>query len=250
VGKRHKELHPLKGLIVCPECGKPVPIVYKHRKNFTRDYIKTCVRFDRETGLKTCSTHIGQSLEGVIEYITSELIKYKDNLVVNADEIVRDLINKEKRDNSFERRQLTGLIKEKESLEAIIKKLFIHLENDIITPSDFKERVNIHKKNLETVEAEIEQINSDCEGKLSGLTEWEIEARVRSVALHASRMITRLPYKNKKAQREILHTFIDHIVHHRESLKSLGTFDIHFKDIKDLILREEAIKGIAQGMTV
>lgn len=243
--KRHKDFHPLKGLVVCPHCGRILPISYKKLKNRTQAHIKRCQNHDMTTGKLVCQ-HAGQNLDGVMKQISDELKNYSDSLVVNADKIVRDLLDKQSKNDGIESKHLVTIVKEKENLEAKVNKLFEYLESEVITPADFKKRRDVHQERIDLLEQEIAELDTDNRNDLLSLSESEIKARVRFVEAHARKTINNLPHVNKLLQREIVLSFIDRIVHHRVSRYVLGTFDFHLKD--NLILSKEAIRMIAQNI--
>ncbi len=158
--KTHKHNWVLNGLVFCKECGEPMQLKVKYRKDkktisFMRLYCSSslhkkgyCVR-----------KHKGIVLQSVTQIVISNLNDKVKN-IVNCDE-VSELLEKyyKDKDNSEDEKELKDLMKQLEKTNNLISSLYSDYKNGMIQEFDFRNMYNQEVTKRDSLNERIDKIN-------------------------------------------------------------------------------------------
>ncbi len=159
--KTHKHKWILNGIVKCKECGEPMQLKVKYRKDkktisFMRLYCSSslhkkgyCIRKYR-----------GINLQSVTQIVISELNKKVKN-IVNCEDVTELLERYYKnKDNTAEEKELKETIKQLEKTNKMISSLYLDYKNGIIQEIDFKTMYNQEIAKRDNLNEKIDKINN------------------------------------------------------------------------------------------
>ena len=159
--KTHKHTWILNGIALCKECGEPMQLKVKYRKDkktisFMRLYCSSslhkkgyCVR-----------KHRGINLQSVTQIVVSDLNKKVKNIVSCED--VSELLEKyyKDKDNTEDERELKETMKQLEKTNKMVSSLYLDYKNGVIQEVDFKTMYNQEIAKRDNLNEKIDKINN------------------------------------------------------------------------------------------
>ena len=159
--KTHKHTWILNGIALCKECGEPMQLKVKYRKDkktisFMRLYCSSslhkkgyCVR-----------KHRGINLQSVTQIVVSDLNKKVKNIVSCED--VSELLEKyyKDKDNTEDERELKETMKQLEKTNKMVSSLYLDYKNGVIQEVDFKTMYNQDIAKRDNLNEKIDKINN------------------------------------------------------------------------------------------
>ena len=159
--KTHKHTWILNGIALCKECGEPMQLKVKYRKDkktisFMRLYCSSslhkkgyCVR-----------KHRGINLQSVTQIVVSDLNKKVKNIVSCED--VSELLEKyyKDKDNTEDERELKETMKQLEKTNKMVSSLYLDYKNGVIQEVDFKTMYNQEMAKRDNLNEKIDKINN------------------------------------------------------------------------------------------
>lgn len=159
--KTHKHTWILNGIVTCKECGEPMQLKVKYRKDkktisFMRLYCSSslhkkgyCVR-----------KHKGINLQSVTQIVVSDLNKKVKNIVSCED--VSELLEKyyKDKDNTEDERELKETMKQLEKTNKMVSSLYLDYKNGVIQEVDFKTMYNHEIAKRDNLNEKIDKINN------------------------------------------------------------------------------------------
>ena len=159
--KTHKHTWILNGIVECKECGEPMQLKVKYRKDkktisFMRLYCSSslhkkgyCVR-----------KHRGINLQSVTQIVVSDLNKKVKNIVSCED--VSELLEKyyKDRDNTEDEKELKETMKQLEKTNKMVSSLYLDYKNGVIQEVDFKTMYNQEIAKRDNLNEKIYKINN------------------------------------------------------------------------------------------
>lgn len=159
--KTHKHTWILNGIALCKECGEPMQLKVKYRKDkktisFMRLYCSSslhkkgyCVR-----------KHRGINLQSVTQIVVSNLNKKVKNIVSCED--VSELLEKyyKDKDNTEDERELKETMKQLEKTNKMVSSLYLDYKNGVIQEVDFKTMYNQEMAKRDNLNEKIDKINN------------------------------------------------------------------------------------------
>lgn len=159
--KTHKHTWILNGIVTCKECGEPMQLKVKYRKDkktisFMRLYCSSslhkkgyCVR-----------KHKGINLQSVTQIVVSDLNKKVKNIVSCED--VSELLEKyyKDKDNTEDERELKETMKQLEKTNKMVSSLYLDYKNGVIQEVDFKTMYNQEIAKRDNLNEKIDKINN------------------------------------------------------------------------------------------
>lgn len=159
--KTHKHTWILNGIALCKECGEPMQLKVKYRKDkktisFMRLYCSSslhkkgyCVR-----------KHRGINLQSVTQIVVSDLNKKVKNIV--SCEYVSELLEKyyKDKDNTEDERELKETMKQLEKTNKMVSSLYLDYKNGVIQEVDFKTMYNQEIAKRDNLNEKIDKINN------------------------------------------------------------------------------------------
>jgi DNA invertase Pin-like site-specific DNA recombinase len=159
--KTHKHTWILNGIVECKECGEPMQLKVKYRKDkktisFMRLYCSSslhkkgyCVR-----------KHRGINLQSVTQIVVSDLNKKVKNIVSCED--VSELLEKyyKDKDNTEDEKELKETMKQIEKTNKIVSSLYLDYKNGVIQEVDFKTMYNQEIAKRDNLNEKIDKINN------------------------------------------------------------------------------------------
>lgn len=157
--KTHKHTWILNGIALCKECGEPMQLKVKYRKDkktisFMRLYCSSslhkkgyCVR-----------KHRGINLQSVTQIVVSDLNKKVKNIVSCED--VSELLEKYYKDNTEDERELKETMKQLEKTNKMVSSLYLDYKNGVIQEVDFKTMYNQEIAKRDNLNEKIDKINN------------------------------------------------------------------------------------------
>lgn len=159
--KTHKHTWILNGIVTCKECGEPMQLKVKYRKDkktisFMRLYCSSslhkkgyCVR-----------KHKGINLQSVTQIVVSDLNKKVKNIVSCED--VSELLEKyyKDKDNTEDERELKETMEQLEKTNKMVSSLYLDYKNGVIQEVDFKTMYNQEIAKRDNLNAKIDKINN------------------------------------------------------------------------------------------
>lgn len=159
--KTHKHTWILNGIVTCKECGEPMQLKVKYRKDkktisFMRLYCSSslhkkgyCVR-----------KHRGINLQSVTQIVVSDLNKKVKNIVSCED--VSELLEKyyKDKDNTEDERELKEKMKQLEKTNKMVSSLYLDYKNGVIQEVDFKTMYNQEIAKRDNLNEKIDKINN------------------------------------------------------------------------------------------
>ena len=157
--KTHKHTWILNGIVTCKECGEPMQLKVKYRKDkktisFMRLYCSSslhkkgyCVR-----------KHKGINLQSVTQIVVSDLNKKVKNIVSCED--VSELLEKYYKDNTEDERELKETMKQLEKTNKMVSSLYLDYKNGVIQEVDFKTMYNQEIAKRDNLNEKIDKINN------------------------------------------------------------------------------------------
>lgn len=159
--KTHKHTWILNGIAICKECGEPMQLKVKYRKDkktisFMRLYCSSslhkkgyCVR-----------KHKGINLQSVTQIVVSDLNKKVKNIVSCED--VSELLEKyyKDRDNTEDEKELKETMKQLEKTNKMVSSLYLDYKNGVIQEIDFKTMYNQEIAKRDNLNEKIDKINN------------------------------------------------------------------------------------------
>lgn len=171
----------LNGIVICKECGEPMGLKVKYRKDgstisFMRLY---CSSSTHKKGY-CIRRYKGIELQSVTQIVIDNLNK-KINKVVNCDKVA-ELIKKnyKSRDLSQYEKELKINEKQLEKCSKIILSLYQDYSNEIIQEYDFKTMYKQEVSNRETINEKIKNIRQKMSNK-SEISEAELKRIAKKV---------------------------------------------------------------------
>lgn len=157
--KTHKHTWILNGIVTCKECGEPMQLKVKYRKDkktisFMRLYCSSslhkkgyCVR-----------KHKGINLQSVTQIVVSDLNKKVKNIVSCED--VSELLEKyyKDKDNTEDERELKETMKQLEKTNKMVSSLYLDYKNGVIQEVDFKTMYNQEIAKRDNLNEKIDKI--------------------------------------------------------------------------------------------
>ena len=159
--KTHKHKWILNGIVTCKECGEPMQLKVKYRKDkktisFMRLYCSSslhkkgyCVR-----------KHRGINLQSVTQIVVSDLNKKVKNIVSCED--VSELLEKyyKDKDNTENEKELKETMKQLEKTNKMVSSLYLDYKNGVIQEVDFKTMYNQEIAKRDNLNEKIDKINN------------------------------------------------------------------------------------------
>lgn len=159
--KTHKHTWILNGIVTCKECGEPMQLKVKYRKDkktisFMRLYCSSslhkkgyCVR-----------KHKGINLQSVTQIVVSDLNKKVKNIVSCED--VSELLEKyyKDKDNTEDEKELKETMKQLEKTNKMVSSLYLDYKNGVIQEVDFKTMYNQEIAKRDNLNEKIDKINN------------------------------------------------------------------------------------------
>ena len=159
--KTHKHTWILNGIVTCKECGEPMQLKVKYRKDkktisFMRLYCSSslhkkgyCVR-----------KHRGINLQSVTQIVVSDLNKKVKNIVSCED--VSELLEKyyKDKDNTENEKELKETMKQLEKTNKMVSSLYLDYKNGVIQEVDFKTMYNQEIAKRDNLNEKIDKINN------------------------------------------------------------------------------------------
>ena len=159
--KTHKHTWILNGIALCKECGEPMQLKVKYRKDkktisFMRLYCSSslhkkgyCVR-----------KHRGINLQSVTQIVVSDLNKKVKNIVSCED--VSELLEKyyKDKDNTEDEKELKETMKQLEKTNKMVSSLYLDYKNGVIQEVDFKTMYNQEIAKRDNLNEKIDNINN------------------------------------------------------------------------------------------
>ena len=159
--KTHIHTWILNGIALCKECGEPMQLKVKYRKDkktisFMRLYCSSslhkkgyCVR-----------KHRGINLQSVTQIVVSDLNKKVKNIVSCED--VSELLEKyyKDKDNTEDERELKETMKQLEKTNKMVSSLYLDYKNGVIQEVDFKTMYNQEIAKRDNLNEKIDKINN------------------------------------------------------------------------------------------
>lgn len=157
--KTHKHTWILNGIVTCKECGEPMQLKVKYRKDkktisFMRLYCSSslhkkgyCVR-----------KHRGINLQSVTQIVVSDLNKKVKNIVSCED--VSELLEKyyKDKDNTEDERELKETMKQLEKTNKMVSSIYLDYKNGVIQEVDFKTMYNQEIAKRDNLNEKIDKI--------------------------------------------------------------------------------------------
>lgn len=157
--KTHKHTWILNGIVTCKECGEPMQLKVKYRKDkktisFMRLYCSSslhkkgyCVR-----------KHRGINLQSVTQIVVSDLNKKVKNIVSCED--VSELLEKyyKDKDNTEDEKELKETMKQLEKTNKMVSSLYLDYKNGVIQEVDFKTMYNQEIAKRDNLNEKIDKI--------------------------------------------------------------------------------------------
>lgn len=159
--KTHKHTWILNGIVTCKECGEPMQLKVKYRKDkktisFMRLYCSSslhkkgyCVR-----------KHKGINLQSVTQIVVSDLNKKVKNIVSCED--VSELLEKyyKDKDNTEDEKELKETMKQLEKTNKMVSSLYLDYKNGVIQEVDFKTMYNQEIAKRDNLNEKIDKISN------------------------------------------------------------------------------------------
>ena len=159
--KTHKHTWILNGIVECKECGEPMQLKVKYRKDkktisFMRLYCSSslhkkgyCIR-----------KHRGINLQSVTQIVVSDLNKKVKNIVSCED--VSELLEKyyKDKDNTEDEKELKETRKQLEKTNKMVSSLYLDYKNGVIQEVDFKTMYNQEIAKRDNLNEKIDKINN------------------------------------------------------------------------------------------
>lgn len=159
--KTHKHTWILNGIVECKECGEPMQLKVKYRKDkktisFMRLYCSSslhkkgyCVR-----------KHRGINLQSVTQIVVSDLNKKVKNIVSCED--VSELLEKyyKDKDNTEDEKEFKETMKQLEKTNKMVSSLYLDYKNGVIQEVDFKTMYNQEIAKRDNLNEKIDKINN------------------------------------------------------------------------------------------
>lgn len=159
--KTHKHTWILNGIVECKECGEPMQLKVKYRKDkktisFMRLYCSSslhkkgyCIR-----------KHRGINLQSVTKIVVSDLNKKVKNIVSCED--VSELLEKyyKDKDNTEDEKELKETRKQLEKTNKMVSSLYLDYKNGVIQEVDFKTMYNQEIAKRDNLNEKIDKINN------------------------------------------------------------------------------------------
>lgn len=157
--KTHKHTWILNGIVECKECGEPMQLKVKYRKDkktisFMRLYCSSslhkkgyCIR-----------KHRGINLQSVTQIVVSDLNKKVKNIVSCED--VSELLEKYYKDNTEDEKELKETRKQLEKTNKMVSSLYLDYKNGVIQEVDFKTMYNQEIAKRDNLNEKIDKINN------------------------------------------------------------------------------------------
>lgn len=180
--KSHTHTWALNGIVVCKECGEPMQLKVKYRKDkktisFMRLYCSSslhkkgyCVR-----------KYKGIELQSVTQIVVSNLNK-KVKTLIDCNDVAKIVENYYKnRDTSEYIRELNNVQKQLNKANKVISSLYLDFKNGIIQEYDFKTMYNQEIEKRDRLREKVEEINSKINNKKT-ITNSELKRIVNKVS--------------------------------------------------------------------
>lgn len=159
--KTHKHTWILNGIVTCKECGEPMQLKVKYRKDkktisFMRLYCSSslhkkgyCIR-----------KHKGINLQSVTQIVVGDLNKKVKNIVSSKD--VSELLERhyKNKDNTEEENELKETMKQLEKTNKMISSLYLDYKNGVIQEFDFKTMYEQEIAKRDNLNEKIDKINN------------------------------------------------------------------------------------------
>ena len=180
--KTHIHKWILNGIVYCKECGEPMQLKVKYRKD---GKTISCMRLYCSSSLHKKGYCIrkyrGIELQSVTQIVISNLNKKIKN-IINCDDVT-ELLEKtyKNRDREGHNKELNLLHNKLEKTNKMISSLYTDYKNGIIQECDFKSMYNQEIERRKKLNADIEKINQQI-SKQNYITETEFRRIVKKVS--------------------------------------------------------------------
>lgn len=151
----------LNGIVMCKECGEPMGLKVKYRKDgktisFMRLYCSSSLHRKGECIRK----HKGIELNAVTQIVIKNLNKKINNITKynHIDDLIKKSYNN--KSNSNYEKELKMKEKQLEKCNKLISALYIDYKNEIIQECDFKSMYNQEIQNRESINTRIEELKN------------------------------------------------------------------------------------------
>ena len=159
--KTHKHTWILNGIALCKECGEPMQLKVKYRKDkktisFMRLYCSSSIHKKGYCVRK----HRGINLQSVTQIVVSDLNKKVKNIVSCED--VSELLEKyyKDKDNTEDEKELKETMKQLEKTNKMVSSLYLDYKNGVIQEVDFKTMYNQEIAKRDNLNEKIDKINN------------------------------------------------------------------------------------------
>ena len=151
----------LNGIVMCKECGEPMGLKVKYRKDgrtisFMRLYCLSSLHRKGECIRK----HKGIELNAVTQIVIKNLNKKINNITKynHIDDLIKKSFNN--KSNSNYEKELKIKERQLEKCNKLISALYIDYKNEIIQECDFKSMYNQEIQNRESINTRIEELKN------------------------------------------------------------------------------------------